>query len=168
LDNGLTWKKQLDKVTNKAYSPFWACTGMFGRTWGLRPKVLRWIYTIVVRPTITYAATVWLPRVKFNRSRAELNKLQRLACLGITRAMRMAPTAAIEVFLRLPSLHLQLEAEVKAGIYRLCCGKQQKPKSYEYRHAYMSPGIKVEPILQIGTDKMIPRHIYNKIFSQIP
>jgi hypothetical protein len=34
LDKGLTWKKQLDKVINKAYRAFWTCRGTFGRNLG--------------------------------------------------------------------------------------------------------------------------------------
>jgi hypothetical protein len=45
LDKGLTWKKQLDKVIDKAYKAFWTCRVTFGKTWGLKPKVLYWIYT---------------------------------------------------------------------------------------------------------------------------
>jgi hypothetical protein len=33
LDKGLTWKKQLDKVIDKAYKAFWTCRGTFGKTW---------------------------------------------------------------------------------------------------------------------------------------
>jgi hypothetical protein len=40
LDKGLTWRKQLDKVTDKAYKAFWTCRGTFGKTSGLKPKVL--------------------------------------------------------------------------------------------------------------------------------
>jgi hypothetical protein len=36
-------------------------------------------------------------------------------CLGITGAMRTAPTAAMEVLLGLPPLHLQVEAEARIG-----------------------------------------------------
>jgi hypothetical protein len=50
LDKRLTWKKQLDKVINKVYKAFWTCRGTFGKTWGLKPKVVYWIYTAVVRP----------------------------------------------------------------------------------------------------------------------
>jgi hypothetical protein len=57
LDKGLMWKRQLD-VINKAYRAFWTCRGTFGRTWGLRPQVVYWIYTVVVRPIVTYTATV--------------------------------------------------------------------------------------------------------------
>jgi hypothetical protein len=93
LDKGLTWKKQLDKAINRAYKAFWTRRGTFGKSWGLRPKV---------RPIITYAATIWWPRVKFKTSQAELGKLQKMACLGITGAMRTAPTAAMEVLLGPP------------------------------------------------------------------
>jgi hypothetical protein len=30
LDKGLTWKKQLDSVINKAYRSFWTCGDTFG------------------------------------------------------------------------------------------------------------------------------------------
>jgi hypothetical protein len=57
-DKESTWKKQLDKVINKAYMVFWTCRGTFGKTCGLKPKVIYWIYTAKVRPTVTYAATI--------------------------------------------------------------------------------------------------------------
>jgi phage baseplate assembly protein W len=56
------------------------------------------MYTVVVRPMVTYAATIWCPRVRLKTSEAEL-KLQRMVCLGITGAMRTAP---MEVLLGLP------------------------------------------------------------------
>jgi membrane-bound metal-dependent hydrolase YbcI (DUF457 family) len=95
-------EKKLDRVTNKAYWAFWTCTGTFWRMSGMKPKMVQWIYTVIVRPIITYAATVWWPAVKFRTSRAELSKLQRMGSLGITGTTTTAPTAAIEVLLGLP------------------------------------------------------------------
>jgi hypothetical protein len=43
LYKGLTWKKQLDKTINKVYKAFWTCRGTFGKTQGLKPKVVYWI-----------------------------------------------------------------------------------------------------------------------------
>jgi hypothetical protein len=68
----------------------------------------RRIYTEVQRPVVIYAATIWRPRVKLKRSQAEFSKMQRMAYLGITGAMRTAPTSTKEVLL---GLHLQVEAE---------------------------------------------------------
>jgi hypothetical protein len=86
LDKGLTWRTQLDKVINRAYKAFWTCRGMFGKTWGLQPHVVYWIYTAVVRPIITSGVTVWWHRVRLKTSQAKLSKLQLLTCLGITGA----------------------------------------------------------------------------------
>jgi hypothetical protein len=72
----------------------------------MKPRVLYWLYTVVIRPIITYATIVWWPRVEYKTSRAKLSKLQILAFLGITGAIRTAPTAAVEVLLGLPPLHL--------------------------------------------------------------
>jgi hypothetical protein len=116
LDKGLTWEKQLDSIANKAYRAFQACRSTFGRTWELRLKVVYWIYTVVVSPTVTYSATVWWPRSNSKSRRAELIKLQRMACLGNIGAMKTTPMAVIEVLIGLPLPHtcsrrLRLEQE---------------------------------------------------------
>jgi len=62
-------------------------------------------------------------RVRYKVSRMELSKLQRLACLAITGAMRTTPTAAMVVLLVLPPLHVIIEAEAQAAIYRFMCNR---------------------------------------------
>jgi hypothetical protein len=83
---------------------------------------------MVTSPILTYSSRVWWPTVK-NVSRMELSKLQRLAYLAITGAMKTTPTAATEVLLGLPPLHIMIEAQALAGIYRLMCKEQWRPKS---------------------------------------
>jgi hypothetical protein len=112
----------------------------------------------------THSYLCW-PTVKLKTSHAELSKLQRMACLGITGAMRTAPTAAMEVLLGLPPVHLQVEAKAKIGNYRLRCNKQWKPKTEGFGHADITQNMEKEPILQMGSDKMIPRHVYDKPFT---
>jgi hypothetical protein len=168
LDKGLTWKKRLDKVTDKAYKVFWTCRGTFGKTWELKPKVVHWIYTAVVRPIVTYAATIWWPRVTLKTSQGELNKSQRVACLGIAGAMRTAPTAAMEVLLGLPPLHLQMGVEARRGNYKLRCNEQWKPKSEGFGQAYLTRDMESEPILQMGSDKMTLRHVYENPTIRFP
>jgi hypothetical protein len=58
-----------------------------------------------------------------------------------------------------------LEAEAKAEIYRLYCSNQWKCKFEGCVNAYMFPGMKKEPILQMGTNKMTMRHVYDKYFT---
>jgi hypothetical protein len=79
--------------------------------------------------------------------------------------MNIAPTAAFEILLRLPPLHLEMEAEALAGIYRLSCSEQWKPKTIWYGHADKIRDMMKEPILQMGADKIIPMHTFNKSFT---
>jgi hypothetical protein len=88
-----------------------------------------------------------------------------MACLGITGAMRTAPTAAMEALLGLPPLHLQVEAETRIGNYRLRCNDQWKHKTEGFRHAHMFRDMEKGLILQIGSDKMIPNYVYDKPFT---
>ncbi|KAJ8932985.1 hypothetical protein NQ318_010569 [Aromia moschata] len=88
-------------------------------TWGLRPRILHWMYTAIVRPVITYGAIAWWPGTRTDKARKQLDKVQRLACLGITSAMRTAPSRAIEVLTGLLPLHLVIEHEAMRSAYRL-------------------------------------------------
>ena len=58
---------------------------------------------------------MWWPRVKLRSCRIELSELQRVAFMGITGAFRTTPTAALEVLLDLPPLHVWALAETMLG-----------------------------------------------------
>jgi hypothetical protein len=94
LDKELIWKsrwiKKLIKHTGLLY-----VRKYFWKTCGPKPKVIYWIYIMVVRLIVTYASTAWLPRVNFYTGKVELGKLQRMACLGISGSMKTAPAAVI-------------------------------------------------------------------------
>jgi hypothetical protein len=68
-------------------------------------------------------------------------------------AMRSTPTAAMEVLLEFPPLHLQMEAEAKVGNYRLRYIVQWRPESEGFGHAYIIQDMKKETILLMGSDK---------------
>jgi hypothetical protein len=68
-----------------------------------------------IRPLLTYSSMIWWPRVRYNVSRMENSKLQRLACLAVTGVTKMIPTAAMEVLLWLTPLHVMIEVEAQHG-----------------------------------------------------
>jgi len=61
LDSRLTWREHVEvKVRKaKAHNLLWACRRACGAAWGLRPKVVHWLYVAIVRPTISFASLVW-------------------------------------------------------------------------------------------------------------
>jgi ribonuclease HI len=101
-------------------------------------------------------------RVYYYVNRMELCKLQRLACLAIMGAMKTTPTAAMEVLLGLLPLHVIINVEAQAGIYRLMCNQQWRPRSTNYGQARKSWDREQEPLLLMGTDRMTPRYVFHK------
>lgn len=58
LDKKLTWSEHITTKCTKARLAFWACSRAIGRTWGLAPKSVRWLYTGIVRPALSYGSVV--------------------------------------------------------------------------------------------------------------
>ena len=111
LDRKLSWNSHVTHALDKATRALWACRRLFGRTWGLKPDMVYWLYTTVIRPTLTYGALVWWKAAQRKTIMGKLQKLQRLACLGITGATRTCPTAALERLVDLTPLHIFVQKE---------------------------------------------------------
>jgi hypothetical protein len=92
-----------------------------GKTWGLSPKVVAWLYTSVVRPILSYASLVevWWRRVELKNAQKSLAHLQQMTCLGITGGMRSTPTSALKVMLMKPPSHLFIKQEARQTANRL-------------------------------------------------
>jgi len=61
LDSKLNWNQHLQKIINKAQTTFAVgCT--CGKKWGLRPNMVHWLHTRVIRPSILHGALVWWPK----------------------------------------------------------------------------------------------------------
>nr|XP_012234697.1 PREDICTED: RNA-directed DNA polymerase from mobile element jockey-like [Linepithema humile] len=68
LDKKLLWKEHLRNRCKSLCQYFWMCRRTFGQTWGLKPSMIHWIYTAILRPRLTYAAVVWWTRVQKKNS----------------------------------------------------------------------------------------------------
>jgi ribonuclease HI len=118
LDKKLNWASHAKAIKDKAIRNLMTCKSLLGRRWGLKPKMMRWLYLSVIRPMITYAAYVWWPRTEQTTAQAELTKIQRIACLAVTGATRSAPTIALEAMLDLPPLHSYIMREAASAAFR--------------------------------------------------
>ena len=119
MDSKLLWQKHVTETVNKCTKLLMTCRNIAGKSWGCKPQILRWLYTTVVQPSLTYGAVAWGGRVQLSTTKKQLSTLQRLACLTITGAMRTAPTAALEVLLELTPLHIVIEQSRTATLLRI-------------------------------------------------
>nr|CAH7737751.1 unnamed protein product [Callosobruchus chinensis] len=119
LDSKLTWRSHVDRLVSRSTATFWKLRRAVGRTWGLNPNILQWIYTAIIRPRIQYGSVVWWPCVQKSIVARSLGRIQRLACMGITEAMRTTPTAALEILLGLPTVPSWIRMTAMAAHLRM-------------------------------------------------
>ena len=109
----------MEVKVRRVYNSLWAYKRACGEGWGLRPKVVHWLYLAIVRPTISFASLVWWPGCQTASTKEKPSKVQRLACLGITGAIRTNHTGATEALAGLPPLDLVIEEEARSAAHRL-------------------------------------------------
>ena len=83
IDSKLSWNKHIQNIANRATGTFMQCQTMLGRTWGLSPKITRWAYLSLIRPTMSYGSLIWLKGTFIPSQAKYLVKVQRRACTAI-------------------------------------------------------------------------------------
>ena len=80
---------------------------------------MRWVYDVMVKPILSYGATIWVNGTKTKHNQLQLNGVQRLANVIITGALPTTPGSALDVINGSPPLHLWLTEEAAKGALRL-------------------------------------------------
>ena len=120
FDAKLSWVSHISTKVNKGINMLFACSKAVGKTWGLNPVTSRWIFNLVILPSVTYAAFVWAHVFNTNTGVRNLfDKLQRLAALQITRGLGTTPTANLEIMAGLQPLDLLLQETAVRTALRL-------------------------------------------------
>ena len=115
----LTWKPHINRITRKATIALMQCRQIVGKTWGIKPSMMKSIYTAMIRPIMSYACLSWAGGLNKKYLVRKLPKAQRLACLMISSAFPGTPTGAREILLNITPIEKFLLAEAKRGSYRI-------------------------------------------------
>jgi hypothetical protein len=78
---------------------------------------------------VTYASLVWWQKTEQAKASAALQKVQRLACLLTTCAMKSARNVALEAMLDLPPISDMVKKEAEQTAFRML--KDYKPNTGE-------------------------------------
>jgi hypothetical protein len=90
----------------------------------------------------------------------KLSKVQRLACLGITGALRTTPTGALEALVGLPPLDLVIQGEARSAAHRLWNLEGWSYLHLQQGHSCILARLqKSDPIFNMRVDFMRP--VYN-------
>ena len=119
LDSKLNWKKHIQLKINKCKTLLHLLKAMVGRKWGTNPQLVRWAFTGIVRPTLSYACHIWWKFCTQKSTISQLNRLNRLACLSIAKVQRSSPTKGLEMIYNLLPLDLFLEKQTLMAYIRV-------------------------------------------------
>ncbi|XP_070854646.1 uncharacterized protein [Drosophila suzukii] len=130
LDKRLTWRLNSQERTRKATIALYSCKKAIGTKWGMSPKIVNWIHTAIVKPILLYGVSIWWPALMKQTTTTNLNKVQRMASLCISGALRTTPNEALNAILNLPSLDLAGMERAKIAAVRMRDLGQWKPQIY--------------------------------------
>ena len=94
------------------------CRQIVGKTWGIKPSMMKWINTPMIRPIMSYACVTWAGDLN-KKYDWKLTKVQSLACPMISSAFPVTPTGAVEILLNITPIEECLLAEAMRGSYRI-------------------------------------------------
>ena len=128
LDSKLSWNEHIVAVCKKSKNILMQCRRAVGPTWGFKPKTMRWIYEVMVRPILSYGATIWINGTHKKHNQQLLMGVQRLANVLSTGAMPSTPSAALNVITGFPPITMWLsEAAAKETLRLKCHGHWEFP-----------------------------------------
>ena len=119
MDYELKWLDHVYSKIKKAKGFLMKMANLTYSYWGPRPKLMRWMYTGIVRPTISYAAMVWGHQLDNPTIITALGILNRMAMNTMVKVPRSTPNKGLEIILDLMPLHLHIRKEGLAAYIRL-------------------------------------------------
>ena len=141
------------------------CNRIASQRWGLTPKMTNYIYIAIIRPMLSYAAVVWWQRSNLGSSKVLLNHVQRLACLGITGALRTTPTAALEVLTGITPLDMHIRKEAAYASFRLKTHNRWRTLSDAKHTSIYTHTVKEIPILAGNKDLTTKTYHFDNHFK---
>ena len=171
LNSKLTWKPHITRITRKTTTALMQCRQIVGKTWGIKPSMMKWIYTAMIRPIMSYACVSWAGGLNKKYVVRKLTKVQRLACLMISSAFPGTSTGALEILLNITPIEEFLLAEAVRGSYRITVsglwhvkpiGSFGKTKSHV---DVCNEARRFLPLLQMPADRIKKTKVFEKNFE---
>ena len=108
LDSKLTWTTHFNKITARGKQYLMQIMNALNKTWGPKPTLVRWIFTAIVRPRISYACMIWSHTINYKTKLRKLQQINRLVSMIMAPARRSTPTRALELINNLMPLDIYL------------------------------------------------------------
>ena len=170
IDDKLSWLPHIKKTAQKATYTLMQCRRMIGKSWGLKPKINRWLYATLVRPILAYGCISWIKSTQTKSHMIYFVKVQRKACLSILNCMSSTPTDGMEAMLNIQPIHIFIQAQGLNTYRRLISNGNWRPQPLEMQGDKQHVNIIKElatgiPLLYQPRDKLINTEYIKTDFS---
>ena len=93
------------------------CKRSVDPTWGLSPATMKWIYRTMVRPTLLYAATIWVNAINTDKNlrRLKTKSVQRLSHLMTTGALPSTSLLALDKITDTTPIDIKVREDAASG-----------------------------------------------------
>ena len=109
LDDRLTWTAHWQEKIPANLAYLRQLANKMKQLHGPKPRLMKWVYTGIVRPRVTYGAMIWSHCKKSKTMYKQLYNLNRAACMMITSTTRTTPQASLELMYNIPPLDIFLQ-----------------------------------------------------------
>lgn len=108
IDRRLTWMHHIENRVDKGIKTMAMCKRALGPTWGLKPRIILWIYKMIILPMMTYACVVWCPAGQQESKARKLVRVQRSALVAASGCIKSTPTSSLECILGITPIQLTI------------------------------------------------------------
>ena len=108
LDYKLSWKPHISNTLENCSSLMGALIAKTRGLYGPKPKLMKWLYTGIIRPKITYGSIIWSHKINNRCYMKPLKQLNRIACTAATMIERTTPQASLELMTYIQPLDLHI------------------------------------------------------------
>ena len=115
IDSKLTWNEHIKTKCKKAKALLMMCKRSVGPTWELSPATMKRIYRTMIRPTLLYAATIWVNAINTDKNLRQLKSVQRLSHLMTTGALSSTSLLALDKITDTTAIDIKVRKEAASG-----------------------------------------------------
>ena len=136
LDYRLHWKAHVNDKIDKARRLLFKLKSISSQEWGPSHLLMKWAFTGIVRPMISYAAYVWAHEIHSTYIQEKLHTLNRLALSLCSQVPKSTPNQALEIMLDVSPLPLFIYTSGLSTHYRLKDSNPLKWSGYSPKKTY--------------------------------
>ena len=161
-NDNLNCRAHMEQMKAKFLNVYWLCRRMVGVTWGLRPKLVKWIYDAVIIPRLTYGSVVCWHRSNLVTEAKNLDRLQAMMLRSTVGAPRNTPQTALRVLVGVPPIRIVIKESAARIAARLRALGEWIPTQGTYAEIAELPCME---LLNNDLDRTVEEIIFEKRFS---